>query len=86
MSKEFETDSNGNIVAKPVIGWTTARVAGMSVILAIRYIWTLEEIETCGKTLQLVLRPQQCLEAVARARFNRAEQVPFKTAASAAEG
>lgn len=59
MSMQLETDSKGNIVAKPVIGWTTASVAGMYVILAIRYIGTLEEIETGGKSLQLALTPQQ---------------------------
>ena len=62
MSIQLETDRNGQIIAKPVIGWTTATVAGMSVILAIRYIETLAEIETGGKSLQLALTPQQCLE------------------------
>ena len=62
MSIQLETDRNGQIIAKPVIGWTTATVAGMSVILAIRYIETLAEIETGGKSLQLALTPQQCLQ------------------------
>lgn len=58
----LQTDAQGNIITKPVIGWTTGILAKISVLLAIQYIETPAEFETGGKTLQFVLMPQQCLE------------------------
>ena len=61
--KPFETDSDGHIVTKPVTGWTTASLAGVSVLLAIQYAETPQALETeDSKQIQLVLMPQQCLE------------------------
>jgi hypothetical protein len=60
--QQFETDRDGNIITKPVIGWTTATLADISVLLVIQYIETPQEIETGGKSIQFVMMPQQCLE------------------------
>jgi hypothetical protein len=59
----FETDSNGDIVTNPVTGWMTLPVAGIAVLLAIQYIETPLDIDAAnGKSVQLVLTPQQCLD------------------------
>jgi hypothetical protein len=64
---DLETDSNGDIITNPVIGWTTATLAGMSVFLAIHYVETPLELETeDGKSIQMILTPQQCLELAER--------------------
>jgi hypothetical protein len=63
MTPEFEKDKNGDIITKPVVGFTTAPVAGMAVLLAIRYVETPEELESGGsKQIQLILTPQQAQE------------------------
>jgi hypothetical protein len=60
---DFETDSNGDIITKPVTGWITAPVAEIAVLLAIQYVETPEELEKGNsKQIQLVLMPQKCLE------------------------
>jgi hypothetical protein len=45
MADHLETDTSGNIITKPAIGWATTTVAGMAVILAVEYIETPEELE-----------------------------------------
>jgi hypothetical protein len=62
MSNEFETDKDGNVILRPVTGWTMAPVAEMSVLLAIEYAETPEELEN-GTThrMQFGLLPQECL-------------------------
>jgi len=59
---KFETDENGIVVTKPVMGWIIAPAAGIAVVLGIRYAETEEEIGTGGRQIQFVLMPQQCLE------------------------
>ena len=60
---DLETDSNGDIITKPVTGWITAPVAEIAVLLAIQYVETPLALETGdNKSIQLVLTPQQCLE------------------------
>jgi hypothetical protein len=61
MSNEFELDEKGNVKLQPVIGWTTAPVADMLVLLVLQYLDRLGEVGT-QKAVQLILRPQQCLE------------------------
>jgi hypothetical protein len=61
MDTEFELDDSGNIKTQPVTGWKTAAIANMLVLLAIQYLDRPEGIET-EKSLQLILKPQQCLE------------------------
>ena len=64
---QFETDSDGNIIANPVTGWTSASFAEMTVVLAIHYASTLQALESGeNKSIQFVLTPQQCLELAAR--------------------
>jgi hypothetical protein len=59
----LETDGMGNVITKPVTGWSTVPVAGIAVLLAVRYVDTPEELERGdSKSIQLVLKPQQCLE------------------------
>jgi hypothetical protein len=65
-SEELELDEHGNIKTMPVTGWTTAVLAEIAVLLKIQYVERPQEIETGGKSLQLVLMPQQCLELAAQ--------------------
>lgn len=60
---EFETDEHGDVILKPVTGWTVTHVAGVSVLAAIRYLETPEELETGeSKVVQLVMTPAMSLE------------------------
>jgi len=64
MSIQLEKDSNGNLITKPITGWTLMAVADIVVLLAIQYAETPEELET-GDThhqIQFVLKPQAALE------------------------
>ena len=58
----LETDANGLVVTRPVLGWTTATVAETAVILQIQYSERPADMNTGGKSLQFVLTPPQCLE------------------------
>lgn len=59
----LEIDSSGNVVTKPIVGWKVLTVAGISVLVAIQYVDTPEELETGGsKQIQLALMPQQCID------------------------
>jgi hypothetical protein len=62
---DLEMDNNGNIVTRPVLGWTTVPAMGTAVILAIQYAETPQELKTGGRRLQLVLTPQQAQELAA---------------------
>lgn len=58
----LELDKEGNIVTRPVLGWTTAPVAGMAVLMKLDYAERPEDIKTGGKSLQAILTPHQALE------------------------
>ena len=58
----LEKDAQGNIVTRPVMGWVTAPVAGMFVLLGLKYAETPEQLKSGGKTLQFGLLPAQALE------------------------
>jgi hypothetical protein len=58
----IELDANGMVVTRPVLGWTTATAAEIAVILQIQYSEKPADIDTGGKSLQVVLTPPQCLE------------------------
>lgn len=60
--KALEIDEQGNIVTRPVLGWITVPVAGMSVLLRLNYAETPEELGMGGRHLQVILTPQQALE------------------------
>lgn len=58
----FETDSDGALVTRPVLGWATVPVAGIAVVLQIQYSEKPDDIDKGGQSLQFVLTPPQCLE------------------------
>lgn len=58
----LDFDSSGNIVTCPVLGWTTAPVAGMAVLLRLEFARNEEQLRTGGEALQAILTPQQALE------------------------
>ena len=63
MNNGLQTDSAGDVLTKPVTGWTTGTVAGIAVLLAIQYVETPAELETGdSKQIQLTLTAQQSLE------------------------
>lgn len=63
MESDFELDAKGEVITKPVIGWTIASVAGMSVLLAVQYVETDEQLLAMrGQSVPLLLTPRQCLE------------------------
>jgi hypothetical protein len=71
----FETDEHGNVILKPVTGYTTSPVAGVAVALAILYVETPEELERDdSKQIQFVLTPQQAL-AIAEALTRQAKRL-----------
>lgn len=61
---QIEKDNEGNMILRPVTEWITGTVAGVAVLLGIRYSETPEDIDT-GKSVQFVLTPQQSLELAA---------------------
>ena len=62
----LETDSDGNIVSKPVMGWVIAPFAGMATILRIQYATNQAELQSGGRWIQLALTPEQSLQLAER--------------------
>jgi hypothetical protein len=61
--KQFETDSHGTIIAKPVVEWMSASFKGLGVILALHYVESAEELEGGkSKSIQFLFTPQLCLD------------------------
>ena len=58
----LERDAQGNIVTRPVTGWVTAPVAGMYILLGLKYAETPEELKVGGRRLQFGITPAQALE------------------------
>ncbi len=58
----LEINPDGTISTRPVLGWTTAAIAGTTVFLQIQYAEKPADIATGGLSLQVVLTPQQALE------------------------
>ncbi len=57
-----ETNNSGNVIAKPVKGWTVSDTAGVAVA-EIQYAETPEEFEGGdSKSIHLGLTPPQCLD------------------------
>jgi len=62
LKSELQKDENGNVVTKPITGWSVTPVAEISILLAIEYIETLEEFENDGRhQIQFVVTPHECL-------------------------
>jgi hypothetical protein len=58
----LERDRNGNTITKPVTGWNILALTGTSILLAIQYAETPEELETGhSKQIQLALMLEACL-------------------------
>jgi len=64
MSIQLEKDSDGNLITKPVTGWTLKAVADIVLLLTIQYVETPEELETSDThhQIQFVLKPEAALE------------------------
>jgi hypothetical protein len=59
----FELDENGNIITKPVTGWSAAVIFESTVLLQLQYVDTPLELEKGqNKSFQFVLTPPMCLE------------------------
>jgi hypothetical protein len=61
----FETDSKGQLVNRPLLGWTTANVTGAAVLLRLNYAETAAEMENGGKRLQVSMKPEQARQLAA---------------------
>jgi hypothetical protein len=67
--RQLEKDSNGDIITRPVTGWTTGTLAGIAVLLVLEYAESPQELETGhSKSIQLALSVQQSLELAERLR------------------
>ena len=62
----FETDENGDLIVRPVIGWQILTFAETALLVAIQYSETPEEPENSGKWFQLAMTPPQALELAER--------------------
>lgn len=66
MTKALQTDEDGNVIVRPVVGWSTHKVASIAVLLAIEYLETEEGLSTgYSQTVQLGLTPAMCEELAA---------------------
>lgn len=68
MADDFERDANGMVMAWPVLGWTTAPVAGMTVLLRLSYARNPAELAGEPPAIQLQLTSRQALELAATLR------------------
>lgn len=63
MKNGLQIGDDGNIITKPVMGWSTVSAAGVAVIVVIHYVDTPAELQTGNsKQIQLILRPEMCQE------------------------
>lgn len=59
MAQQFDTDSAGNVILKPVTGYTTAPVAGVAVLLQVQFVNSDSELQAgASQRLQFVMTPQ----------------------------
>ena len=61
----LETDEHGNIVAKPVIGWSVTTVQGVTVLAAFEYTESASKHNTDVRKIQFELTPAQSLRLAA---------------------
>ena len=57
----LETDSQGSVVEKPVVGWMVTTDQGVTVVAAFEYKDFASEVEQHRAKIQLGLTPQQAL-------------------------
>jgi hypothetical protein len=57
----LESDDHGNVVAKPVIGWSVTTIKGETVLAVIEYADSQSEIKPEGRKIQFDLTLQQSL-------------------------
>lgn len=63
MTQPLQTDKDGNIIVRPVVGWTTHQVAGIAVLLTVEYVETEEGLQTgYSQSVQLGLTAAMCQE------------------------
>jgi hypothetical protein len=65
ITNPFETDSKGQLVNRPLLGWTTANVTGAAVLLRLNYAETAAEMKSGGKKLQVSMKPEQARQLAA---------------------
>ena len=59
----LEKDRHGNIVVRPVTGWTIGTAFEMGVLVALQYVENPEQLKTdASRSIQLVLAPNQAVE------------------------
>jgi hypothetical protein len=58
----LESDEHGNVVAKPVIGWSVTTIKGETVLAAIEYADSPSEIKPEGRKIQFDLTLRQSLQ------------------------
>lgn len=58
----MEVDEQGNLIVRPLLGWASIPMLNMFVFLRLRYEETPAEFGTEGRSLQMVLTPQQALD------------------------
>ena len=63
----LESDEQGNVVAKPVMGWSVTTLQGAAVLAAFEYAPSPSELETAndGRKIQLELTLAQSLQLAA---------------------
>jgi hypothetical protein len=61
-TEDLEKDANGKIVTRPIMGFSSAPIAEMSIFLKVRYAETPEQLKTEGKSIQFAMTPEQALE------------------------
>ncbi|HVZ68499.1 MAG TPA: hypothetical protein VG891_03490 [Rhizomicrobium sp.] len=59
---DLEKDASGKIVTRPIMGFSSAPIAGMAIFLQVRYAETPEQLKAKGKSIQFSLTPEQALE------------------------
>jgi len=61
-TEDLEKDADGKIITRPIMGFSTAPIADMSIFLKVRYAETPEQLKAEGKAIQFALTPDQALE------------------------
>lgn len=60
---DWDTDGQGNVITRPLVGWDTATAAGIACVLRVRFAETPEKLKTGDLSrLPLVMSPAQALE------------------------